>query len=130
MLRRFATLGVLLLSLSGVIPAAAAWAFQTQSADCCPMGRPCKTQGGPTAVASAAPSCCTAQPAPSRSTVTINVQSDRRFADSPIPDRAMEPAFEIPSSLPSVHDREYVATAPPININQRQVYLLTGRLRL
>ncbi len=129
MLRRFATLCVLL-SLSAVIPTAVACAFQTQGADCCPMGRPCETQGGPTVVASVGPSCCTAQPAPTRSTVTVNVQSDRRFADSPPPDLAVPPAFEFPGSFSSLYERKSGAAAAPVKISQQQIYLRTARLRL
>lgn len=130
MLHRLVTLSVLLVGLSGVVPAAVACAFIAQSADCCPTSQPCETEGAPTVVASVSAPCCVAQPAPTRSTVTGNVQSDRRFADSPAPDHAAAPAFEFPGSFPSLRDRTAVAVAPPIKIDQQQVYLRTGRLRL
>lgn len=130
MLRRLATLCVLLLSLSGVIPAAVACAFMTQSPDCCPTGQPCETDGAPTVVASVSAPCCIAQPAPARSTVAVNAQHDRRLEDSPTPGHAAAPAFEFSSSFPALPERVAFAVAPTIKIDQQQVYLRTGRLRL
>lgn len=129
MLRRFATLCVLLLSLAGVIPAAVACALTTQSADCCPMGQPCETEGAPTIFVSGG-SCCTAQPAPTRTSVAVPGQSDRRFADSPSPDHAGAPAFDFRISFPSSREPTAAAFAPSIKIDQQRVYLRTGRLRL
>lgn len=130
MLRRLATLSVLLISLSGVIPAAMACALIMQGADCCPQERPCDTDGAPAVVVSIDAPCCMAQPAPTRSTATVSVQSDRRFADSPVPDHFVAPAFEFPSSPPPLDERTVSAAASPIQIDQQQIYLRTGRLRL
>jgi len=130
MLRRLATLCVLSLGLSAVVPTAVACAFMTQSTDCCPTGQPCETDGAPTVVASVSAPCCVAQPVPARSTVVVNAESDRRLADFPTPDHAAAPAFDFPSSLPALHERTAIAVAPPIKIDQQQVYLRTGRLRL
>jgi hypothetical protein len=130
MKRRLSTLCILLLGLSGVIPAAVACAFVTQSTDCCHMGQSCETGGAAAIVASVRATCCVAQPDPARSTVTADAQSERRFADSPPPDRAAVPAFEFPNSLHSLRERTAVAVAPPFKVNQQLVYLRTGRLRL
>lgn len=130
MLRRFATLCVLLLGLSGVLPAAVACAISTQSTDCCPQGRPCEKNRTVTLLTTAGAPCCNAQPAPMSSTVAIQGQSDRRFADFPAPDHAAAPAFDLPSSFPSLHAPTALAAALPIRIDQQQIYLRTGRLRL
>ena len=129
MLRRFATLCVLLLSLSGAIPVAVACAFSTQSSDCCPSGQRCPTEGASAVMVPADSLCCIAQSAPTRATVAVNGQSDRRFADSPLPDDAAAPASAMLSSFSSLHERTALAVLPPV-IAQQQVYLHTGRLRL
>ncbi len=130
MLRRFALLGVLLLGLSGVLPAAVACASTEQSTDCCPQGQPCETDKDVTLLTTAGGPCCNAQPAPTRSTVAIQGQSDRRFTDSAAPAHAAAPAFDFPNSFPSLHEPTALAVAPPIRVHPRQVYLRTGRLRL
>lgn len=130
MLRRFATLCVLLLGLAGVLPAAVACAFTEQSTDCCPQGQPCETDRTVTLVVPAGGSCCNAQPASTRSTVAVSGQNERRFADSPAPDHAVAPASDFPSLVPSLHEPTTLAAAPPVRIDQQQIYLRTGRLRL
>lgn len=130
MLRRFATLCVLLLGLSGVLPVAVAGAFTTQNTDCCPLGQPCKTDRTVTLVVPAGGSCCNAQPAPTRSTIAVYGQSDRRVADFPAPDHAVAPASDFPSLVPSLHGPTTLAAAPPVRIDQQRIYLRTGRLRL
>lgn len=130
MKRRLVTLSVLLLSLSGVIPAAVACAIATQSAACCHMGQSCETVGAPAIVASASEICCVAQPDPARPTVTADAQSERRFANSLAPDHVAAPAFAFPGSYPSLRERTAVAVAPPFRIDQQRIYLRTGRLRL
>jgi hypothetical protein len=130
MLRRFVTLCVLLVGLSGVLPAAVACAITTQRTDCCPEGQTCETDRAVTLLTTAGAPCCNAQPAPTRSTVAVQGQSDRRFVDSPVPDPAAAPAFDLPSSSTSLHAPTALAAAPPIKIDQQQIYLRTGRLRL
>lgn len=130
MLRRLATLSVLLLSLAGAIPTAMACVFMTQTPDCCPSGQLCEPKPAPTLVASIGSPCCYAQSAPTRATVVIQGQSERRFADSPAPDHAAAPAFEFSTAVFSLPERAALAVPPPITISQQQLYLRTGRLRL
>ena len=131
MLRRFALLGVLLLGLSGVLPAAVACALTAQSTDCCPQGQPCETDQAVTLLTTTAGApCCNAQPAPTRSTVAVQGQGDRRFGDVPVPDHAAAPACDLPSSFTSLHEPTVFVAAPLTRIDQQQIYLRTGRLRL
>lgn len=129
MLRRFAILCVLLLSLAGITPTAVACAFQTQS-ECCPNGRPCETQGELTLVSSMGPACCIAKPAPTRSTVTFSVQRDHRSVELPTPEPSVATASEFPTDCASLYERRHLAAAASIKIGQQQIYLHTGRLRL
>lgn len=129
MLRPLATVCVLLLSLSGIVPAAVACAFTTQSADCCPMGQPCETRGAHALLAPGG-SGCSALPAPILATVVVHGQSDRRFVEPPARDHVAAPAFDCRNSFPSPHARTVTDVASPIKIDQQQVYLRTGRLRL
>lgn len=130
MLRRLALLCVLLLGLSGVLPAAVACAFTAPSTDCCPQGQPCETEKTVTRVITAGGPCCNAQPAPTRSTVAAQGQGDRRFGDVPVPDHAAAPASDLPSSFTSLHEPTAFVAAPLTRIDQQQIYLRTGRLRL
>jgi len=131
MLRRFTTLCGLLLSLGAGIPAAVACAGTAQSADCCPMGQPCEKEGAAAFVVPASHSCCIAQPSPTRSAVVVvNGQSDRRFADSEAPDHSAAPAPSGWGVLSSLHEQTALAVPLPIRVDQQQVYLRTGRLRL
>lgn len=130
MWRRYALLSVLLLSLWGVIPTAAACAFMAQqSDDCCPGGEPCQTKGVPAAVVSAS-TCCGARTIPSGSTIAVDVQRDLRLADPMAPEHVEAPGPGIQSSFPSPRERAALAVAPPIKVGHPRVYLLTGRLRL
>lgn len=130
MLRRLGILCVLLLSLAGVVPAALACASAAKSADCCPPGQPCETEGLAAFAGSVPSSCCIAQPAPTRAMVAVSGLSDRRFEDSSPPDHAFAPASEISGSFSSPCARPGLAAHPPIRVDQQQVYLRTGRLRL
>lgn len=128
MLRRLATLCALLLSLSGVIPGAVAYASQTQNRDCCSQSGPCSTEADFSIAASDTPSCCLAQPVPSDSTVAFAIQSDRRAADVPAPDAAT--ALDFPNTVPFLQTSHTGTVATPIRTNQQQIYLHTARLRL
>lgn len=132
MWRRHAILSVLLLSLWGVIPTAAACAFMAQkSADCCAgSGQPCDIEGAPTVVVSANGSCCSARPLPTGSTVAVDVQRDRRLADPLAPEHAKAPTPWFPTSFSSPHEEAVLAVPAPIEVGHPPVYLLTGRLRL
>lgn len=133
MWRRYALLSVLLLSLWGVIPTAAACAFMAQQdADCCAgSDQPCETEGALAVAVSASSSCCSARPLPTGSTIAVEVQRDRRLADPMAPEHAKAaPVPEFPSSFSSPRERTAPALAPPIKVGHPQVYLLTGRLRL
>ena len=128
MLRRLATLCVLLISLSGVIPGAVAYASQTQNRDCCSESGSCSTEAPLSIAAAVSPSCCVAQPAPTDSTVTFAVQTDRRSADVPAPDGAA--ALDFPSTTPSAQTWLTSFAATPIRVSEQQIYLRTARLRL
>lgn len=130
MLRRLATLGVLLLSLSGVAPAALACALLSQGVDCCPEGQPCEPASAPAIVASTRAPCCAAQPAPTRSVAAARFQAERRVDDVPAPDRSIAPGYEIPDTRFSPIEPTLAAAAPSLPLDQQQTYLRTGRLRL
>lgn len=132
MWRRHAILSVLLLSLWGVIPTAAACAFMAQkSADCCTgSGQPCDMEGAPTVVVSASGSCCSVRSLPTGSIVAVEVQRDRRLADPVAPEHAEAPVPGFPSSFSSAHEGTVLAVPAPIEVGHPPVYLLTGRLRL
>lgn len=130
MLCRLATLCVLLLSLAGVVPAAVACASGAKSADCCPMGQPCETESAAAFAGSAPSACCTAQPAPTRIAAVVSGPSDRRFADSLLPDHAAAPASETCGSFRSLREQPALVVSVRVRVDQQQIYLRTGRLRL
>lgn len=130
MLRRLATLGVLLLSLSGALPAALACAMIVQGADCCPTGQPCEPANTPAILVANGEPCCEVQPAAMRAVVAVSSRSDSRFDDSPAPDHSAVPAHEFPETDSSPIEPRSSAAVPRLQIDQQQTYLLTGRLRL
>ena len=129
MLRPLATLCVLLLSLAGTIPTAAACTFQMQGADCC-LGRPCGPQRVPTVADSVGLPCCAAQPAPAQSAMAATMESDRRFAEFPTPDDGATSVFEFRSVFTPSYEWRHITAAAPIKFDQQQIYLRTARLRL
>ena len=129
MLRRLVTLSVLLLSLSGVMPTAFACAPSVQG-PCCPADLPRDSTGGSVPQAHNDGPCCIVDVG-SSSIAAATLETERRVADVPSPEQ--------PSAFPTnaIAPVEFVAgraepfqqVSPP-ELDQRQVYLLTGRLRL
>lgn len=133
MWRRYSILSVLLLSLWGVIPTAAACAFMAQQgADCCAgSAQPCDSDGTPrVVVVSDSSFCCSARPLATGSTAAVEGQRDLRLADPMPPEHAKAPVPAFPSSFSALRERTALAVASPIKLGHPQVYLLTGRLRL
>jgi len=128
MLRRLATLFVLLASLAGVIPAVTACTELMRGDDCCPPGQPCDTGKVPTAAIEA--SCCLTQPVPTRSAISASPAGEGRLADFPQPDTPAAPAFAPANAFASVFTRTDRDASSPPWVDPRQIYLRTGRLRL
>ena len=122
MLRRLATLSVLLLSLSGVIPAALACAPSVQG-QCCPADAATARvyNDGP---------CCVAGVG-SASIAAAVMEAEPRITDLPSPDQpSVLPTHATPATeLVSARTTTSNAVSTP-DLHQQQVYLLTGRLRL
>ena len=129
MLCRLATLSVLLLSLSGVIPMALACAPGVQAA-CCPADLPHNlTSGSAPRLYNDGP-CCVSEVGSESIAVAVSA-AEPRVTDLPSPDE--------PSVLPSSADALFFPasdrttafnTVSRSDRHQQQVYLLTGRLRL
>lgn len=130
MVRRLATLAVLLLSLSGVVPAALACADFAQDRDCCPPGQPCETQGIPTFLASNSVSCCDLQPLAQQVVVAVSSKAESQPADASPPDHCAAPALEISGARSPPFVPITIVGADNLYPDQQQTYLLTGRLRL
>ena len=130
MLRRMATLAVVLLSLLGAVPAVLACAFVAEEMDCCPAHQPCATQYTCSVAAPPEASCCTLQPAVQPAVMLASPKSDRSFAAPPFPDHWVISSAEIPG----VRAPPFPSSLPPSArgnpADQRRTYLLTGRLRL
>lgn len=122
MLRRLATLSVLLLSLSGVIPTALACAPGVQ-ATCCPVGSstPRVYNEGP---------CCVAEVG-SDSIAAAILEAEPRVTDIPSPDQPniLPTSAAAPSEIAATRTTASNIVSHP-DLHQQQIYLLTGRLRL
>lgn len=125
MLRRLATLSVLLLSLSGVIPTALACAPSVQ-APCCPADLP---HDSTPQVYKDGPCCVVDVGSPSIAAVIL--EAERRVTDVPSPDQPSALPTNALAAVEFASDRANTSNrvSPPA-FDQQQVYLLTGRLRL
>ncbi len=121
MIRRLATLAVLLLGLPGFVPAALACAVPVANTDCCPSGEPCHAERALVVMASDSASCCELLPVEQR-TVAAAVPS--------LPAGGPAPAYEISTARATVFDSMTTAVAGSLDPDLQQTYLITGRLRL
>lgn len=122
-------LAVLLLSLSGAIPAAVACTFFAQVADCCPPGQPCEPQRASPAVVSNREACCDLQPMARRAVVAVNSKAERQSSDFPPPDHDAVFGHEIPIAHAFALTPRTPMGTGRFQPDQQQLYLLTGRLR-
>jgi hypothetical protein len=130
MLRRLAILGVLLLGLSGFVPAALACAMMTQQQDCCPPGHSCATDEGPAWTDGAALACCDAVPNRAPAAVAASVEVKKHVSqDLPPPEFPGAHPGGIASRGPPRFTFDSVVSFafPPV---RQDLYLRTGRLRL
>lgn len=129
MLRRLATLSVLLLSLSGVVPTALACAPGAQGA-CCPADLAQSRTGSSALRAYDDGPCCVAEVG-SASIAAAVLEAEPRVTDLPSPDRAsVLPTSIVAASDPASTRATTTNTVSRRDFHQQQVYLLTGRLRL
>jgi hypothetical protein len=128
MFRRLAILGVLLLSLSGFVPAALACAVMAQHMDCCPPGQDCETGQGPVWTDTAL-ACCDAVSAPAATAVVVSVEIKKYSQDLPQPEFPGAHPGVIAARGPPQYSRPdlSVVACPP---DRQDIYLQTGRLRL
>jgi hypothetical protein len=129
MLRRLATLGVLLLSLSGFVPAALACAIMEQQMDCCPPDAACETDQGPAWTDNSGLACCEAVSNRAPAAVAVSVEIKQDGQDLPPPEFPGAHPGYIPSRGPprySQLDAPLFAFPP----DRQDLYLQTGRLRL
>src|SRR5262245_26646689 len=70
MLRRLARLAIVLLSLTGTVPAALACAVAALATDCCPAGGHCGTSDRPAMLVTSTESCCDLGPTQQQTAVT------------------------------------------------------------
>ena len=128
--RRRLAIWMLWLSLFGLAPSAFACSGSARSNDdCCPAGQPspCVHQAPPTAAATDA-GCCAAQP--SAQQTTISATPARRLLTLPAPlDPVIGTLVALTTADALFEPREY-SSPLPVRFNSRQIYLLTGRLRL
>ena len=131
MLRRFAILSVLLLGLSGFVPAALACAMMAQQMDCCPPDHSCDTDQAPAWSDGAGLACCDA--VSSRTpTAAVAAVEIKKYSSQELP----------PAKFPGAHPGGIASRGPPSRSHQLDVslsafppgrqdtYLRTGRLRL
>ena len=137
MLRRMATLWVLLLGLSGMLPAALACVAGMDHADCCPRNQPCESRGdsrggsgGRTVALDGGPCCVVQAPASPSSQATLS-RAELRFDDVPVPDQLLALVPNVPTVSASAGAPTVIDFVPPrLLLDQQQIYLLTARLRL
>lgn len=128
MLRRLATLSVLLLSLSGVIPMALACAPGVQTACCADLPHN-STSGSAPLLYNDGP-CCVSVVGSESIAVAVSA-AEPRVTNLPSPDEpsvlpsSADPLFELASDRTTAFN-----TVSRSDRHQQQVYLLTGRLRL
>lgn len=129
MLRRLATLSVLLLSLSGVIPTALACAPVVQAA-CCPADLPENPAGASASRIYNDGPCCVAE-VRSESIAAAVLEAEPRVTDLPSSDQpnVLPTNAAAASEIASTRTTTSNTVSPP-GLHQQQVYLLTGRLRL
>lgn len=129
MLRRLAILGVLLLSLSGFIPAALACAVMAQHMDCCPPDQGCETSQGPTWTDSTGLACCEAVATRAPAAVAVSVEIKKYSQELPPPEfPGAHPGFVTLRGPPQYSRPDAALFAfPP---NRQDLYLQTARLRL
>lgn len=130
MLRRVGILGVLLLALSGFVPAAWVCAEMTQQMDCCPPDQPCDEADAAPSVAAESGLCCDFESTPTRSVPVFASQKEDRSAKAPSPDYLAAASFASPQTISTFGGLARIHTPPLLDNNQQQTYLLTGRLRL
>jgi len=128
MSRRFTVLALLLVALSGVVPAWAC-AAMAQQHDCCPDQTPCDSERTPQVVSEQA-ACCVTAPAPSQP-VLASAQKDDASAipglDSP---RGIAPHPFLQRTHWS-RGPPFIGYVEPRSLGlDRHLYLQTGRLRL
>lgn len=136
MLRRMVTLWVLLLGLSGMLPAALACVAGMDHADCCPRNQPCVSLGdsrgdpGGTVALDGGPCCVVQAPASPSSQATLS-RAELRFDDVPVPDQLLALVPPVPTVSTSAGAPTVIDFVPPgLLLDQQQIYLLTSRLRL
>jgi hypothetical protein len=129
MLRRLTILGVLLLSLSGFIPAALACAVMAQQMDCCPPDQTCETNQLPAWTDSAGLACCDAESNRSPAAVAVSAEIKKYSQDLPPPEFPGAHPGYIASRGPPQHSRVDAATFA-FPWHRQDLYLQTGRLRL
>jgi hypothetical protein len=129
MLRRLGILSVLLLSLSGFIPAALACAVMAQHMDCCPPDQGCETDQGPTWTDNTALACCDAVSSPAPAAVAVTVEIKKYSQELPPPAfSGAHPGFITLRGPPQYLRPEVSLFASPPD--RQDLYLQTARLRL
>lgn len=129
MLRRLSILGVLLLSLSGFVPAALACAMMAQQMDCCPPGAACETDQGPAWTDNTGLACCDAVSSRAPTAMAVSVEIKKYSQDLPPPEFPGAHPGSIASRGPPLYARTNASlfAFPP---DRQDLYLQTGRLRL
>lgn len=129
MLRRVAILGVLLLSLTGFVPAALACAMMAQQMDCCPPDQTCETNQGPAWTDGAGLACCEVVSNRAPMATAISVEIKKYSQDLPPPEFPGAHPGCIASRGPPQYSRPEASlfAFPP---DRQDLYLQTGRLRL
>jgi len=129
MLRRLSILSVLLLTLSGFVPAALACAMMAQQMDCCPPDAACETDQGPAWTDNTGLACCDVVSSRAPTVLAASVEIKKYSQDLP------------PPEFPGAHPGHITPRGPPQNSrfdaplfvfpsDEQDLYLQTGRLRL
>lgn len=130
MLRRIGILGVLLLALSGFVPAAWACAEMAQQMDCCPADQPFDDADAASSVVAESGPCCDLEPTPTRSVLAFVSQKEDRSAKDCVPDHLAPVSFSTQAAASAYRRCTRAGPVPALHNNHQQTYLLTGRLRL
>ena len=130
MLRRLASLAIVLLSLTGTVPVAVACAMAAAVSDCCPDEGRCGTSDRPAMLVTGTESCCDVGPTQQQTAVTaLRPTGDQKFDRPASPD----PAVVYTSELPLAAAPLAVAIHPDAAFSRddgQRTYLITARLRL